>query len=185
MKLSYLIVLFSCALPLATQPPGSVNREARLLADFDRRVKEYVKLHKAARSEVHRLKPTNSAEKIGDYQRQLALRIRAARVGARQGNIFTPEIAVEIRRLIGITMQGSGADRIRESLRHAEPAKLAVLRANGDYPDAVPLQSTPPSLLLNLPPLPPEIDYRVVGHDLVLRDTEANLIVDYITNAIP
>jgi len=33
--------------------------------------------------------------------------------------------------------------------------------------------------------LPPELDYRVVGRDLVLRDVKANLVVDFIANAIP
>ena len=31
----------------------------------------------------------------------------------------------------------------------------------------------------------PEVEYRVVGHDLLLRDVEANLVVDLIPNAIP
>jgi hypothetical protein len=37
---------------------------------------------------------------------------------------------------------------------------------------------------MNLPPLPAELEYRVVGHSLILRDIEANLIVDFIVNAI-
>jgi hypothetical protein len=44
----------------------------------------------------------------------------------------------------------------------------------------VPLQSTPPSLLENLPPLPPEIEYRITGADLVLLDAKANMVVDII-----
>ena len=56
---------------------------------------------------------------------------------------------------------------------------------NHKYPPSVPLQSTPPTLLVNLPQLPPGLEYRVVGHHLVLMDSKANLIVDYIPNAIP
>jgi len=44
----------------------------------------------------------------------------------------------------------------------------------------LPLQSMPPSLLLNLPRLPKELEYRFVGRELVLREIPANLIVDAI-----
>ncbi len=81
-------------------------------------------------------------------------------------------------------MQGQQASRIRESLGQAEPVKLSSLRVNDAYPEGIPLQSTPPSLLLNLPPLPPEMEYRVSGRCILLRDIEANLIVDFICDAI-
>jgi hypothetical protein len=49
----------------------------------------------------------------------------------------------------------------------------------------VALQSTPPSLLLNLPPLPKELEYRIVGRELVLHDTAPGIIVDFIPNVVP
>jgi len=49
----------------------------------------------------------------------------------------------------------------------------------------VALQSTPPTLLLNLPELPKGLEYRILGRELVLRDTDANIVVDYIPNALP
>ena len=42
------------------------------------------------------------------------------------------------------------------------------------------LQSTPPTLLSDLPKLPSELEYRIVGRELVLLDTAANLIVDLL-----
>ena len=51
---------------------------------------------------------------------------------------------------------------------------------NAAYPDGLPLQSMPPSLLLNLPQLSKELEYRFVGRELILRDAPANLIVDVI-----
>jgi hypothetical protein len=56
---------------------------------------------------------------------------------------------------------------------------------NQPYPSGIPLQTTPPSLLLNLPNLPKGYEYRFVGHNLVLFDVEANLIVDLIPDTIP
>jgi hypothetical protein len=56
---------------------------------------------------------------------------------------------------------------------------------NAAYPKDQPVQSMPPSLLKELPQLPRELEYRVVGRTLILRDTEANLIVDYVKEALP
>ena len=84
-------------------------------------------------------------------------------------------------------MQGPNAGRVEKSLRSSEPEvrSKVLVEVNHKYPPNVPLQSTPPTLLVNLPKLPPELEYRVVGNYLVLMDSKANLILDYIPNAIP
>jgi hypothetical protein len=167
------------------QAGDAVNQDSAVLKDFSRRIADYVKLHKNVRSEIHRLQPTNSPAAIGRYQHQFAHRVREERRGVAQGNMFTPAVAAEFRRLIGIAMQGSEAARIRSSLANAAPVRLKALRVNHEYPADAPLQSTPPSLLLNLPSLPQELEYRVVGRNLVLLDVDCNLIVDFVPNAIP
>jgi hypothetical protein len=153
--------------------------------DFDKRVEEYVKLRNTAREGLPKLKPTRSAAAIEHHEEVLAHRIREMRRGASQGDIFTQEISADFRKSIALTMQGEGAGQILESLRRADPVHLKPLGVNRSYPKGVPLQSTPPTLLLNLPKLPPDLEYRVVGRSLVLRDVEANLIVDFIPGAIP
>ena len=62
--------------------------------------------------------------------------------------------------------------------------KNVPVRVNGDYPDSAPFSSMPPTLLLKLPQLPDEVRYRFVGRHLILRDTEANVILDYILDAV-
>jgi hypothetical protein len=47
------------------------------------------------------------------------------------------------------------------------------------------MQSVPPTLLLNLPVLPKGLEYRITGHTLSLRDTDANMVVDYLPDALP
>jgi hypothetical protein len=179
-----LALLISCALaPVGAQE--KVNQDSVILQGFANRVADYVKLHKEVRSQVQPMKQTDSVQAIQDHEHEMAQQIRERRHGVAQGNIFTPEISAEFHRLIGIAMRGQKADRIHESLKHAEPLRTQPIRVNEAYPAGVPLQSTPPSLLLNLPPLPPEVEYRVVGHDLILRDIEANVIVDFLGNAIP
>jgi hypothetical protein len=161
-----------------------VNPDSLLIGDFENRVKDYVKLRKQVEGKLPPLKPTVSQAAIAHHEREMAERIRKARRGAVQGAIFAPEIAAEFQRLIGIAMQGADAGHIHQSLQHAEPVRLK-LRVNGSYPDGVPLQSTPPTLLMNLPALPAELDYRVVGNNLILRDAKANVILDFVPNAIP
>ena len=153
------------------------------MQDFEKRVAEYVKLHKNAETRLKPLKSTGSQEKIRHHQHELREEILAQRVGAVQGNIFTPQIGTEFRRLIGIAYQVED-QHIRDSLKRSEPVKLQF-RVNKEYPDDKPLQTMPSSLLLNLPQLPPELEYRLVGRDLVLRDIGANLIIDFLLRAIP
>ena len=60
-----------------------------------------------------------------------------------------------------------------------------ALQVNQSFPENVPLQSMPPTLLMNLPGLPKGLEYRLLGRELVLRDVDANLVVDYVANALP
>jgi hypothetical protein len=57
-------------------------------------------------------------------------------------------------------------------------------KVNSPYPDKQPLSSVPPNVLASLPQLPKDIEYRFVGKHLILRDVRANLIIDYMPNAI-
>jgi hypothetical protein len=180
-----------CVVAAAALTPGwtqKVETGSLVVQDFEARVKAYVKLQKQEEAGLPALKPADSTVRIALHEHKLADRIRRVRYGVPQGNIFTPEIAAEFRRLIALAMQGKNAGQVDQSLQHAEPTKHEKhgLRINEAYPvPGVPLQSTPPTLLLNLPALPPELDYRVVGHNLVLRDAKANLIVDFVPNAVP
>ena len=152
----------------------SIGYAAAPVRDFDHRVSDYVKLHKKLEAQLPRLKSTDSAEAITSHQKELSGKIHEARNAAKPREIFTPEISAEFRRLIAHGMRGHRAQQVQRSLQHAEPVQVA-LRINEPYPDNLPLQSMPPTLLQHLPKLPPEVDYRIA----------ANLIVDFIPDAIP
>ncbi len=177
-------LLFLIALPEYRAQAPAENYHSAVLQDFQNRLSQYLKLRKKVEGELPKLKRGASAAAITQHERDLASGLREARAGSRQGELFTPEIAAEFRGLIRMTMQGREAARIEHSLRSAEPVRLTP-GVNAPYPDGIPLQSTPPTLLLNLPKLPPEVEYRVVGNALLLRDTGANLIVDFILSAVP
>jgi hypothetical protein len=178
MKLLAGVVLVTQTLCAQIGHPA-VNADSAIIQDFQKRVAAYLQLRKSIESNLTKLKATPSQEKISHQENELRHAVREARKDARPGNIFTPEISMEIRRLIAIAANPGDGNHIAQSLRHAEPVQLH-LEINERYPEQVPLQSTPPSLLENLPALPPEIEYRITGRDLVLLDAKANLIVDVI-----
>ena len=156
--------------------------QAGLVKNFEARVSSYMQLEKS-QSSPH--KSTDSPAKLADQHQQAAAKMRAARPAAKQGDIFTADIAAYFRRQIASTLNGPDGAKVKASLRHAEPLKKISLRVNQRYPQSIPLQSTPPTLLLNLPRLPKELQYRIVGDDLVLYDSHSDLVVDFIENALP
>lgn len=165
----------------AQQPP--VNPDARLLADFKARVDQYVQLRNKADDSAPPLKKTDEPRDIREAQQALVERIGAARAGAKQGDIFSPEIAALFRRLLRPEAKEKDTKAI---LKEDKPTRAAIsLKINGPYPDKQPLATSPPEILLKLPALPKDIEYRFVDKYLILRDARANTIVDYIPNAIP
>ena len=178
------LLLILCVAGFAQTKSDSAadQAEARILADFGDRIRKYLEARQNAGGAP---KPAKEPEKLVDHRKQTAAKLRAERTDAKRGDIFTPEIAGYFRRQITATFAGPEGPKIRASLRRAEPVPSIVLKVNAAYPATLPLQSTPPTLLLNLPRLPKELEYRIVGRDMALHDTVTNLIVDFIPNAIP
>ena len=107
------------------------------------------------------------------------------RAGAKAGDIFTAEIRDTFRKLLAPELEGEEGRDLKQVLRDDAPAPGAVpLEVNGKYPETATLPTVPATLLANLPELPEGLEYRIIGKDLVLLDSDANLIVDYIRNAI-
>jgi hypothetical protein len=152
-----------------------------LVKDFQTRVEKYLNLHKITGIAK---KTTDSPDKLAEQKQQAAEKIRESRPAAKQGDIFTPEIGAYFKKQIAATLQGPEGPKVRASLRRAEPLPNIRLEVNQRYPQKLPLQSTPLTLLLNLPRLPGELQYRIVGSTLVLYDTLSNLIVDLLPDAV-
>ena len=161
-----------------------VNEEARDFKIFTDRVQAYVKMQKDLKASLPTLNPTKDAARIIEHQQALARIIADARRDARQGDIFTPEVAKRFRKIIDRTFLGPEGRLARKTIQPDSPSKILVLHVNDVCPEEMQLITTPPTLLLRLPKLPQELAYRIVGHDLTLQDTEARLIVDLIPNAI-
>ncbi len=162
-----------------------VNADAAVLQDFKSRVDQYLKIHKDAAKGPARLKETNDPAEITKAQDALSARIRAARAGAKHGDIFTAEISTAFRRLLAPEMKGEEGRDTKEVLKtDAPPTASVAFKVNAKYPEGQPLPTTPANVLLNLPRLPEPLQYRIIGRHLVLLDSAADLVVDYIPNAI-
>ena len=128
---------------------------------------------------------------VTEHERALGAAIRASRSKARQGDIFVPDSQPIFRRRLQEEMSGPEGAPARRAAREGnprlEPAAGApvTVAVNAPYPLSAPVSTVPVSVLLRLPPLPPQLEYRFVGRDLVLRDVTANLIVDFIPRAAP
>jgi hypothetical protein len=161
------------------------SEKARDLKAFADRVQAYVKMQKNLEASLPPLKPTKDAAQIVEHQQALARKIVEARRDARQGDIFTHEVTERFRKIICKAFHGPEGRLARRTIQQDTPFKVPVLRVNDVFPDNIPVTTTPPTLLLKLPELPPELAYRFVGRNLALKDIKADLIVDLIPNAIP
>lgn len=161
------------------------SEEKKSLSDFSKQAKDYINKEHALPAD--RLRPTTDVAVLD--QERLALRqaLQQSRSSAKQGDLFTPPVAAAFRKLLAQTLRGPDGAKIKASLNHAEPAAPTNLAVNNAYPNGngQPIQSVPPTLLLNLPVLPKGLEYCVAGKMLALRDTDANMVVDLLPNALP
>lgn len=161
------------------------NTDKQTLSTFEQRVKEYVKLRNRVKEKLPtKISKDSTPEQIHAYMTSFEDAVRAARSGAKRGEIFAPEISTYIRNVVREEFTGRDKVELRKTILQAETAGVPV-RVNYPYPEQKEFAEMPPTLLLKLPQLSPEMRYRFVGTNLLLVDKENNVIVDYMTNALP
>jgi len=152
--------------------------------EFNAQVGSYAKLRDAQRSGIPALHKKATAEEIQKHQQMLAEKIQEARKDAKPGDIFTADSQRAFRQVIEKAYAGKHARKIAKTIVQGEPVKLDLF-INKPYPERVPTTTVPPTLLQRFPRLPKKIEYRVVGNDLVLQDTESRLVIDIFSGAFP
>ena len=162
------------------EPPSP--QDAAAIVEFSARVHAYSTLHRRLEGPVATIDVSEDPDEITTAIDALGDAIRAARVDAKQGDIFTPQAAALFRRVIRESFGG----RFREliAMTHEETPPLGRPTVNGRWPGTS-YTFMPPNLLRLFPPLPEDLEYRFVNRDLVLWDSHANVIVDVISDAIP
>jgi hypothetical protein len=168
-----------------TSTDPQVNPNAAVMADFKARVEKYADLHKDLAKGDAKQKDDASAVQVDVQKAALTEKIQAARANAKQGDIFTPEMRPIFRRLLAPELKGEDGRDAKAIIKDDAPAAGTVaFKVNAKYPEGQPTPTMPTNLLLTLPPLPEPLEYRVVGQHLLLLDTKADLVVDYILNVI-
>ena len=142
-------------------------------------------MREALEEKMPKLSDESKPEEIQNHKKQFQERIRNARVGAKRGDVFTPEATTLIRRMIKEEFKGKERVELRDTVLRESDTKAVPLRVNYPYPESQELLEMPPTLLLRLPQLPKQLRFRFVSHSLLLVDRENGLIVDYMTNALP
>lgn len=171
----------------SAQAPPQVSiapKHARAFSAFEARVKEYVSLREGIEEKLPKLSKDATPEQIEAHKAAFQDAVRAARAGAKQGDLFNAEIAGHIREVIKSETKPKEKQEVRQAVLGAE-VKAVPLRVNYAYPETEELIEMAPTLLLKLPQLPKQVKYRYVGRRLLLVDRENGLIIDFMPDALP
>ena len=151
------IAIGSLALALACGSAAgqTAGEQAQILRDFQNSVAEYTQRHRCLEVFSEAVNAATPAPKI-----------------------FTLPVAMVFRQMIAHAL--------------AERDGVAVINGVGAYAHAEALEPFPPNGLHEfpkvlrdaLPTLPTPLEYRLIGHDLVIRDQDADIVVGVVRNAV-
>jgi len=168
--------------PTATPKLSPTDKVA--VKRFEQRVKDYMKLRNTVKARLPKLSKDATPAQIESYRENFEAAVRNTRTGAKRGDIFNHDGSDYIRRMLKVNFTGKDRVELRNVVFEGETATVKV-RVNYPYPEVAEFVEMPATVLLNLPQLPPEVKYRFVGRNLLLIDSDNNLILDYMTNALP
>ena len=168
--------------PDPTKPDFSIivqgTFDIETTAEFLRRVQDYDALRARLEVGLPPLVVTTNADEIESFEHCLAERLRHAR-GKRRGQLFTPPMEGQLKRMLAARADESTIAAIMDD----NPGEFDV-DVNETYKKKYALATMPVNILLQLPDLPKDLEYRFVGRHLILRDARANMIIDEIPYAI-
>src|SRR6185503_18275678 len=98
--------------------PGAIAQKGDAAGEFHDRIDNYLSAKK--KQDIAK-KPTDSPGKLAQEKQQTAEKTQAARPEAQRGDIFTPAVMDYFKKQIEGTLRGPNGDKVRASLRHAEP----------------------------------------------------------------
>lgn len=145
--------------------------------DFLKRVERYADLRNSLEKKLQEPGDKAEPEEIRAHQLALAELIRGARSEAKEGDVLCPEAVKELKQVLKSEFQGAGGKTAKATVKESAPAPFEC-KVNQAYPANAPVSTVPPDVLLKLPQLPEDIEYRFVGSNLILRDVRANIVVD-------
>jgi len=160
------------------------NSDAAVLAEFKSKVEKYVAVRDTLVDHSVALKKTDDPAAITAAEQALAEKIRQTRPGAKQGEFFTPATVAAFRRMMSPALKGPEGPENKNAIKDDVPQNVPF-KIDGEYPKQETVSTVAPDVLLHLPALPDNVQYRFVGKHLILYDARANTVIDYFLNAIP
>ena len=148
---------------------------------FTTAVERYADLRDRLAEPVRPQRPSRDSWSALITRRYLASAVRAARRDARAGCIFTTAVGALIRERLARALTsaerqllaGPGGDE------SAAPLPLVNEPLPAEWLVLVPLHAAD-----ELPPLPHGIEYRLTGTTLLLWDPEAEIVIDFLPDAV-
>jgi hypothetical protein len=179
--ISFLVV--ATLVPAARAQKTPVNPLAQEMAEFKERMGEYLELRNAVTQKYPEVKETGDPSKISEREKNLGKGIAMARKQAKAGDVFGPKMSRYLLQILEDDWNSRSAADRRAIFAEIPPG--LVLKVNQAYPTNLPLVTVPAKLLARLPTLPEELEYRLIDRRLLLRDRDANLIVDVLVGTEP
>ena len=171
------------AAPVA-QPGRTAPTEAAAIKQFEESIADYVAMRRRLAETIPSLMPNSTAVELNTASDALAAAVQQARQNAGVGDLFAPPVAALFKRKINDAMRTTSLRQALAAIDDDEPT-IRAPKIHLRFPGASQMATMPPSLLNLFPTLPKELEYRIVGRNLVLRDVGAGLIIDYIPDLIP
>jgi hypothetical protein len=164
---------------------AQLNAQPASLLQFHSSIQRYVQLHRQIEIQLPPFRTRSDAHEIFESSNAMAAALQTARAAAREGDIFTRELAALLRVRVADALAAHGflpEEIVASTLEEAdEESPLPVV--NGRFPWRRGAAMWP-CVLDALPQLPYELQYRLIGRDLVLVDTHADLVVDILRNIV-
>jgi hypothetical protein len=130
-------------------------------------------------------KPADAEAAVRARQTALAAEIRGRiRPTAKQGDIFSGASAKVIRQRLTAAFLGDGRDGVRQELQEQNDESKGnanELAVNGSFR----APKVPPEILAALPAVPVPLEYAFHDRTLIMRDADADLVIDFLPSAFP
>jgi hypothetical protein len=163
----------------------AVEQESQVaFAGFNQALERYLSLRQRLQIEVPPPRVTSDVAEIQGRLNALALALQRARPKARQGDFFDAASTGAIKQRFAAVLSGVPISQLYEAISD-DPADNRSPRVHMRYPVSGAMARMPANLLAVLPQLPADLEYRLVGRALILREVNAAMILDYVADALP
>lgn len=180
-----LVILLAVPPPLhASERQATADATAgTAITQFNKAIADYMALRNRLRSEVAGPVKDSTSTQVTNASDALAAGIQRARQKAQQGAMFSPAVSAMIKKQIADAIRTEKLTTVLAGIDDEKTLNIAP-KVHLRLPVSSQMATMPPSLLKVLPALPKELEYRILGRYVVIRDVDASLILDYIPDAV-